>query len=81
MDKQSIFDLNNRFQWNKEYLTIMRRWQKPLQDKQLKRERKELTPVEQVEEMDEVTYVHNTNYGVRMPPSPDQIFAVVRIHN
>lgn len=57
----------------------MDQWQKPLQKKEIKRERRLQNPVEAQAEQDEVLYVHNPDEGIALPANPEKIFAVVRV--
>lgn len=71
--------MHHEYYVNKEYKRLMDKWQKPLQKKLIKRERKLQTPVEPKEEQAEVLYVHDPAEGIALPPHPEQIFAVMRV--
>ncbi|TNV83656.1 hypothetical protein FGO68_gene6118 [Halteria grandinella] len=71
--------MHHEYYVNKEYKRLMDKWQKPLQRKLIKRERKLQNPIEPKPEQAEVLYVHNPSEGVALPPHPEQVFAVMRV--
>jgi Ribosomal prokaryotic L21 protein len=79
LDKKSVKTMNHEYYVNKEYKRLMEQWTIPLQRKLIKKEKKLQNPVVPAEEQDEVLYVHNPDQGIALPPSPDQIFAVIRV--
>ncbi|CDW90760.1 50s ribosomal protein l21 [Stylonychia lemnae] len=80
LDKQSIDKMDRNMTENKHYRRIMNQWQKPLERKQIKKQKKLLNPVVPNEEDPVSTlYVHNEEEGVQLPPNPTKIFAIVRI--
>lgn len=79
LDKRSVKRINHEFYVNKEYKRIQDQWMVPLEQKQIKKQRKLLNPVVEKEDQDEILYVHDPEAGIALPPNPEQIFAVVRV--
>ena len=80
LDKTSVHKLSHEFYVNKEYQRLTDQWKKPLQRKQIRKQRKLENPVLPVEEDPTSSlYVHNAEQGMQLPPNPNDIFAVMRI--
>ena len=66
-----------------EYAKMDRMWRVPLAKKEARKARKAEAEKarEPVVAQDEILYVHNAEFGVTLPPLPNEMFAVFRLMN
>lgn len=72
LDKKSIVKIHDKLTESKYFIKIQEEWQKPLEKKRIRRQRKLENPIIPKEDEPEPSlYVHNPEEGVQVPPNPN----------